>query len=60
MERGTLTPPENLLQRLWVRPWGPGLKAPRPPLSRRPVEGLGRGEEPQAPSKGAREGRVLI
>ena len=32
----------------------------RDPLSRRAIEGLGEGEELQAPSNGAREGRVLM
>ena len=35
---------------------GPGLKASRPPLSRRPVEGLGHGEEQQSPRYGAGDG----
>ena len=38
---------------------GPGLETSRPPLSRRPIEGLGKREKPQAPSNGARERHVL-
>jgi len=38
----------------------PGLETSRPPLSGRPIEGVGQGEEPQAPGNGAREGHVLM
>jgi len=39
---------------------GPGLETSRPPLSGRPIEGLGEGEEPQAPGNGARKARLLM